>query len=267
MRGAPKGPAVLRALHTINSYPFHLHHPVFARYPAMKFGEREAVEHFARLLEPAARSLGGDILTAPPVHGLPSGANLICEALARRLGMETEVLRLFDAPGAFESEAEFAQAGDYARLDYATRQAEQEPDAVFDAAKFRGKSVVFVNDINVTGSQQERMMRLLAPARPRAVHWLLIVDVAPGVGRRFPHLESEINHSRLADRDELIAFLRLAELTYTGKFVARLLSYGIESWTRICRSLDRATRSAIREAILAEGVYPEAIFGEKLALL
>lgn len=89
----------------------------------------------------------------------------------------------------------------------------------------------------------------------------------PGVGQRFPHLESEINHSHLADQDELIAFLRRAELTYTGKFVARLLSYGIKSWTRICRPLDRATRCAIREAILAEGVYPEAIFGEKLALL
>jgi hypothetical protein len=259
--------AVLRALHTIDRYPLDLRHPVFAHYPAMKFGERGAVEHFARLLEPVARALGGDILTAPPVLRLPSGANLICEALARHLGMEMEVLRQTEEPSAFESEAEFAQFGDYARLDYATRQAEADEDAAFDAERFRGKEVVFVNDINVTGSQQERMTRLLALAQPRAVHWLLIVDVVPEVGRRYPHLESEINHSRLADQDELIAFLRAAELTYTGKFVARLLSYGVESWARICGSLDRATRRAIREAILAEGAYPDIVFGVKLALL
>ena len=256
-----------RALHTIDRYPLDLRHPVFVHYPAMKFGERGAVEHFARLLEPVARGLGCDILTAPPVLRLPSGANLVCEALARRLGMEMEALRLAEEPGAFESEAEFAQMGDYARLDYRARQAEPDEDVTFDADKFRDKEVIFVNDINVTGSQQERMIRLLAPARPRAVHWVLILDVVPDIGRCFPHLESEINHSRFADQDELIAFLRNADLTYTGKFVARLLSYGIESWARICRSLDRAKRRAIREAILAEGAYPDAVFGEKLALL
>ncbi len=255
------------ALHTIDRYPLDLRHPIFARYPAMKFGERGAVEYFARLLEPVARALGGDILTSPPVRRLPSGANLVCEALARRLGMDMEVLRQTDAPGTFESEAEFARLGDYARLDYAARQAQADDEATFDAAKFEGRTVVFVNDINVTGSQQERIMRLLAPARPRAIHWLLIVDVVPEIGRCFPHLESEINHSRLADQDELIAFLRSAELTYTGKFVARLLSYGVESWMRIGRSLDRSTRRAIREAIQAEGAYPDTVFGEKLALL
>ena len=112
-----------------------------------------------------------------------------------------------------------------------------------------------------------RMKTLLREARPRAIHWLLILHVGPRIGRRFPHLESEINHFRLSERRELVAFLRNADLTFTGKFVARLLSYGLESWTRICRPLDRSTRRAIRETILTEGLYSGEVFREKLAIL
>lgn len=259
---------MLSALHTIDRYPFDLGNPVFAQYPAMKLGERRAVEHFAKKLLPNAYALGGDILTAPPIYALPSGANLICEALHRHLGLEMEILQQTESPGAFESEEDFAAYGDYARLDYATRRAfEPDEDVVFDAAKFRGREIIFVNDINVTGSQMRRMRALLAKAQPRVIHWLLILDVAPRIGRRFPHLESEINHSRLADGEELADFLCRSELTFTGKFVARLLSYSVETWARICRSLDRSTRHAIREAILADGAYPSEVFGEKLAML
>ena len=260
--------ALLSTLHTITRYPPDLSHPLFEHYPAMKFGERSAVEYFAAGLMHGARALGGDVLTSPPVRGLPSGANLICEALHRRIGTQMETLRATDPPAAFKSEAEFAALGDYARLDYAARrEAGTDDDVVFNAGEFRGREIVFVNDINVTGSQMRRMKALLAKARPRAIHWLLILDVVPHIGRRFPHLESEINHSRLAEGEELIDFLRRSELTFTGKFVARLLSYSLESWARICRSLDRSTRRAIRQAILAEGVYPSEVFGKKLAML
>jgi len=48
---------VLRALHTITSYPPDLRHPVFAHYPAMKYGERPAIDHYARLLAPLAGAM------------------------------------------------------------------------------------------------------------------------------------------------------------------------------------------------------------------
>lgn len=263
-----KAPDLLSALHTIDRYPPDLSHPIFAHYPAMKFGERRAVEYFAQKLERNALAIGGDVLTGPPVQGLPSGANLICQALHRRLGMEIEVLRVMDPPDTFESETEFAAYGDYARLDYAARRAmNADQDVAFDVVKLKGREIVFVNDINVTGSQMERMKALLEKAQPRAIHWLLIVDVVPHIGRRFPHLESEINHSRFAESDELVAFLRGADLTFTGKIVTRLLSFSIENWSRVCRSLDRATRRAIREAILTDGAYSGEAFREKLAIL
>jgi PRTase ComF-like len=267
------------ALHEIRSYPFDLEHPVFTHYPAMKFGDLSAVRHFARQLTPLAVRLhreqrdGDWVLTSPPVQTLPSGANLLCEAVhkeLRRRGISSDLsgLRLEQDPQPFESEEEFRALGDYAKLDREARvqsQAAEAHDIRFAPEDFRDKHVIFVNDINVTGAQMQSMHSLLSRARPRSLNWLLIVDVAPEIGRRHPGLESEINHSRLAKDDELIAFLRRAELRYTGKFVARLLSFGSRRLAGIFRHLDAATRDAIRDAVVREGSYSRDFFSEKIA--
>ena len=270
---------MLLALHKIQTYPFDLDHPVFARYPAMKFGDLEAVRHFARLLVPLAARLYRErcndnlVLTSPPVSSLPSGANLLCEAVhaeLRRGGLpaDLEALRLEQDPQPFEDEKEFRARGDYAKLDCETRlqsQLAQAPDVRFDAQAFRGRHVVFVNDINVTGAQMRCMRALLARAQPRSLDWLFIVDVAPRIGRHRPGLESEINQSRLTEDRELVSFLRRSELRYTGKFVARLLSFGGERLADIFRQLDAATRNAIRDAVAREGSYSRSFFSEKIA--
>ena len=266
---------MLCALHTIKCYPPDLADPVFAHYPAMKFGERRSVEHFAQLLAPLAarmieKSRGREcVLTSPPVGGLPSGANLLCESLQAKLGgIEIAPLRLAEPQEPYESDAEFQAYGDYAKLDYKTRRLCQfnDEDIAFDGDRMRGRDVIFVNDINVTGSQMRRMKDVLSQARPHRIHWLLILNVAGRIGRRFPHLENEINHSRFSGQDELISLLRRSELRYTGKFVARLLSFGTSSLERIFRSIDAATRHAIARAIAAEGMYGGESFREKIAL-
>jgi hypothetical protein len=266
---------LLSALHTIKCYPPDLSHPVFANYPAMKFGERLSVDHFTELLAPLARrmiagSRGREcVLASPPVGGLPSGANLLCERLQAKLGkIESVALRLAEPPEPYENDAEFEAYGDYARLDYKTRRQCQfrDEDIAFDGERIRGRDVIFVNDINVTGSQMRRMREVLSRAHPHRIHWLLILNVAGRIGRCFPHLESEINHSRFAGQDELILFLRRSELCYTSKFVARLLSFGTSSLERIFRSVDAATRRGIARAIAAEGSYTGEFFREKIAL-
>jgi pyrimidine operon attenuation protein/uracil phosphoribosyltransferase len=266
---------LLSALHAIKCYPPDLANPVFAHYPAMKFGERRSVEHFTQLLAPLAqRMIAGSrgrecVLTSPPVGGLPSGANLLCAGLQARLGgIEAVPLRLAEPQEPYESDAEFEAYGDYAKLDYKTRRLCQfkDDEIAFDGERIRGRDVIFVNDINVTGSQMRRMRDVLSKARPHRIHWLLILNVAGRIGRRFPHLENEINHSRFSGQDELISFLRRSELCYTGKFVARLLSFGTSSLERIFLSIDGATRRGIARAIAAEGSYSGETFREKIAL-
>ena len=272
---------MLRALHTITAYPPDLRNPVFARYPAMKYGELHAIDHYATLLAPVANSMmartrrSSWVMVSPPVRNLPSGANLLCERLhglvrqawpQRTIAMEP--LKLVDQSRPFRNEAEFDAYGDYARLDYETRRDLQyaEDEVVYDRPALQDRHVLFVNDINVTGSQLRWLRGVLGKAKPRAIHCLLIANTVSRVGRRFPHLESEINGSRLGDPEELASFLRKADLRYTGKLVARLLALGAEGLGYVFRSIDHARRRRIIDAMFKDGAYARDFVKEKLAL-
>lgn len=264
---------MLSALHTIERYPPDMSHPVFARYPAMKFGETRALDHYALLLAPLAdRTIATArdaqwVLTSPPVRGLPSAANLLCERLHLLLyGTRLEWLRL-TAGTQFRSAGEFEHYGDYARLDYRTRRDAQydAADVAFDRAALRGRDVIFVNDINVTGSQLRWIEEVLETARPRAIHWLLVLNTAPRIGRRFPQLEDEINRCRFAGTDGLAGFLRAARFHCTTKLVARLLGQGADGLRHVLAAVDRNTRRKLVRAMFADGGYAEEFLRARLA--
>lgn len=283
LEGMKIGVPVLRALHTITSYPPDLSHPVFAHYPAMKYGDGPAIKHYAMLLAPLAHKLiaetrdGEWVLISPPVRNLPSGANLLCEELLRilrqSLGVDAKIalepLRLVDKGLSFQTDADFRTFGDYAKLDYRTRlKAQYGVDEVdFARTALRGRNVIFVNDINITGSQLRWIRSVLGSAKPRGTHVLLIVDTVARVGRQFPHLESEINGSRLSEQRELVSFLQNADLRYTGKLVARLLALGNAGLDQVLRSIDHAKRYAIVRAMFMDGSYADDFLKNKLASL
>ena len=274
---------MLRALHTIKSYPLDLRHPIFSCYPAMKYGERQAIQSYANLLAPLAEKMIAKargrhcILLSPPVRNLPSSANLLCEELYRILCQKPEVqahidlkqLRLIDKAEPFQTDADFRAYGDYARLDYNTRcQVQHDEEGLeYDRQALEGREVIFVNDINVTGSQLRWIRSVLRKAKPRAVHALLIVNTVSHIGRRFPHLESEINGSRLSHPDELASLLRKPHVRYTGKLVARLLALGAAGLDRVLREIDHATRCAMVQAMFDDGSYADDFLRKKLASL
>lgn len=273
--------AVRSALHTIAAYPPDLGDPIFTHYPAMKFGHRRSVRRFAERMAPVAaqwiaQSRYRDwVLTSPPLKGLPCGANLLCRAihaiLAAKLpdGVNLSLENLGEhVPHApLGSAIEFERYNEYSKLDLETRQeiqSEDEDESQYDLDRFRDRCVIFVNDINVTGTQLDWIGNLLRPPLARKLHCLLILDVEPRVGRRFAHLESEINNSRYSRCDELISFLRDCEFDCTGKLIARLISYDAAELEHVLRALEPAKRTLIRRAILDEGLYGGALFAEKM---
>ena len=264
---------MLSALHTINRYPPNIPASIVAHYPAMKFGERQAGDRFALMLAPLADRMIATarerdwVLTSPPVRNLPSGANLLCERLQPLLhGTGLARMRLTD-DAQFESIDAFRDHGDYARLGYDARRRAQygAGDVDFDRAALRGRNVIFVNDINVTGSQLRWIEQVLETARPYAIHWLLVLNTTPSIGRRFPQLEDEINRSRFASHDEFADFLRGAEFRCTTKLVARLLGYGGDALRRILAALDRSKRRGLVRAMFADGLYSDEFLREKFA--
>jgi hypothetical protein len=274
---------VLSALHTIRDYPFDLSDPVFAHYPAMKFGHRESVRHYARLLAPIARRWMAEaepqewVLTSPPQHGLPCGANFVCEvvhailagALPHGTRLTLDRLRTAQAVPPFANEAEFRCYNDYSKQDMASRRSFRmggDETYTYDLANFAGRRAIFLNDINVTGTQLESMETILGEA-VASLDFLLIVNVERDVGRAFPQLESEINLSRLAGIEALTCFLRNDEFHCTGKLISRLMAYEPGELRTILTALDRRRRDAIHRAIVEEGLYGGALFAEKMDIV
>ncbi len=166
---------MLSALHTIRDYPFALNDPIFAHYPAMKLGHIESADHFAELLAPMVRhwmveapSADRDwVLTSPPLWGLPCGANLVCcaiyEILVNTLPHEfvltLDTLEVRGSRTPIGSQTDFERYNDYSKQDLKARQdfhLESDDDGTTqDLTAFEGRRAIFVNDINVTGTQLE----------------------------------------------------------------------------------------------------------------
>jgi PRTase ComF-like len=274
---------VLSALHTISSYPFDLGSPIFAHYPAMKFGHLASVNYFAELLAPMALQAIGDgpakdrgwVLTSPSLRGLPCGANLVCRALCDRLAKalpdgQAPRLDSMEARGArtpISSLAEFEAYDGYSKQDLKQRQQFSLPfekNLTYDLANFEDRHAIFVNDINVTGTQLATITKLLQSAGVKSLDVLLIVNVDCKIGCAFPQLESEINTSRITDLAEFIAFLRDCEFDPTGKLICRLMSYDLREFAAIFEALQPPKRQTLRRAILQEGLYGGPLFREKI---
>jgi hypothetical protein len=277
---------VLSALHTIHDYPFDLSESIFARYPAMKLGDGGSVDHYAGLLAPIIRqriveALPADcewVLTSPPLQGLPCGANLVCRAvyeiladtLPQDVSLRLDRLNVQGARTPLGSQTDFERFNDYSKQDLKTRQdyrLEGEDGALYDLAGFAGRRAVFVNDINVTGTQLDSIEKLLRRAGVRSLDCFLILNVDRHVGRRFPQLENEVNTSKISSLAEFTSFLRNSEYRCTGKLISRLLSYDAESLEGIFAALDCEKRLLLRRAILEEGIYGGAFFGEKISVV
>jgi hypothetical protein len=273
---------MLSALHTISTWPFDLESPVFAHYPAMKLGHFESVNYFAELMTPMASKLLGDepeadrgwVLTSPLLWGLPCGANLLCRAIHGQLAKilpsgQVPYLDQMEVQGPripFRNRADFESYNNYSKYDL--RQREQfrstlDATATCDLSRFEGRRTIFVNDINVTGTQLATITKLLQSAGVKSLDVLLIVNVDQKIGCAFPQLENEINASRIAGLPAFTAFLRDCEFEPTGKLISRLMSYDPHELGAIFEALRPPKRRMLHSAILREGLYGGPLFNEK----
>jgi hypothetical protein len=274
---------VLSALHTIRTYPFGPGSPIFAHYPAMKFGHLASANYFAELLAPMALQAIADVatkgrgwvLTSPPLRGLPCGANLVCRALCGRLAEalpDGQAPRLvsMDARGTirpFSRQADFEAYDAYSKHDLNKRRQFYlacHDSVTYDLAGFEGRHAIFVNDINVTGTQLATITKLLQSAGVKSLDVLLIVNVDRKIGCAFPQLEHEINTSRITDLPEFTAFLSDCEFDPTGKLIGRLMSHDPRELAAIFEALRPPKRQLLRRAILQEGRYGGPLFKEKI---
>lgn len=272
------------SLHVIDELPLDPDFPLFRHYPAMKLGVRESVREFGRLLLPLAREVmarrpeSADwVVTAPASFAVPAGANLVAWEIYQHLTVELPShvslrgtdLRLTAPTGAAVEEVRtgnYASKGVDARIEERRRLFDDRTPAL-DPAVFRGRAVLFVNDIHVTGTQQSFMQRSFEAVGPASVDWLYILQVDPRLGRSNPELEHELNHLRLETFEAFAELVAQADIDFTCRCIHRLFTYPAAQLAPLFRALSDTRRRSLYDLAIQEGVYTREEDMAKLALL
>ncbi len=164
-------------------------------------GARDGVAYFADRLRVhvecilAARTLEWAV-TGPPSVTIPAAANLLSAAIFERIRADVGTpCRLLDIPELADEGSSESFHDDYARLGWREREVSRarSADAVVPLEAFRGRAVLFVNDIRVTGAQERVMRRYFGLVGASHVHWLYVVEVEESLGRREPQIEHALN--------------------------------------------------------------------------
>jgi len=259
------------SLHRISQLPLDANAEIFRHYPAFKLGVTSAVRHYAQLLLPLVQELiaNDTIFTAPPITcHTPAAANLLCWELFERC--KREDLSLIDmqydeSMGANEW-TDPTRSRDYAKLNFADRITEREllSRRMIPNANFRGRPVLFVNDICVTGAQQHTMQRYFERVEAASVRWLYVIVIDPEIGRTQPDIEWQIN---FAPFEDLLRMVSREEIQYTGKCVQRLMHLDLRELDKILRALNSERRARLLELAILNGFENLDGFQEHIELV
>jgi hypothetical protein len=276
----------LVALHAITSVPLDPRFPLFQHYPAMKLGVRESVRFYADLLAPLAEAIMTSqrettewVVTGPPLYVVPSGANLLAWEVHRLLGerIPSHVsLRAVDlhytrpnlrsAPDGLHGQ-DYSSSGIDGRIRNRQILHEGSTAPQPDPADFRDRAVLFINDINVTGTQQRFARQTLETVHPASIDWLYVIQIDPALGRSNPEVEYSLNHLKLETFEDFAEIVTRGDIDYTSRCVTRFFSYSEGQWELLIGSLDRTRRERLYELVTREGAYGGKENEDRLALL
>jgi len=272
----------ITCLRRIGLAPIDPSDAIFGEYPAFKLGVISSVRHFAELLLPLVKELIASysqntdwILTAPAIASkTPAAANLLCWELFRlsqeEQDSQTRKLTLIDIQLDGESTSidwkDPTKPQDYARLDFADRVTERERSSrrLVSNPEFRGRPVLFVNDICVTGAQQHIMQQYFERAEAASVRWLYVIGVDPEVGRSNPEIEWQIN---FAPFEDLLRMVAREQIEFTSKCVQRLMHLSTAELDQILRALNQQQRTQLRDLAVLNGFQHLDGFQEQMELV
>jgi len=257
-------------LHRISRLPLDANAEIFRQYPAFKLGVTSGIRHYARLLLPLVETLIANdleqtewILTAPAIAAqTPAAANLLCWELfdlyqrrpARNISKELSLINIqHDSAAAAPADwKDPSKSQDYAQLDFADRLTERERSGrrLLSNPDFRGRAILFVNDMCVTGAQQHLMQDYFERAEAACVKWLYIIVVDPEIGRNEPGIEWQIN---FAPFEDLLRMVSGEQIQFTGKCVQRLMHLSSGELEQILQALNEERRSRLLELALLNG--------------
>jgi hypothetical protein len=132
---------------------------------------------------------------------------------------------------------------------------------------FCGNGVIVINDIRVTGTQQEHMNTSFEHVKPAALTWLYILQVEKELGITHPQIEHQINSSRFDTFEDFVNLLTSADHRFTARCISRVFNYDLEEFSNVLQALSDQKRRALYELALGEGRFEGDFFVDKFKLL
>ena len=262
-------------LHRIDELPFDEQAEIFRHYPGFKLGVVDNVRYYARLLLPLVRELiandsqhNGWVLTGPAIAGQTmAAANLLCRELFDLYLQERDTpnykeLSLIDIQYGNGGTASI----DYANLDFAERLTLRGRlnQRLVRNAEFRGRPILFVNDVCVTGAQQQAMQEYFERDGAACVRWLYLIVIDPEIGRANPKIEWQIN---FAPFEDLLRMVSREKIEFTGKCMTRLMHLSVAELDQVLRALDIERRARLLELATLNGFQNLDGFEEQMKLV
>lgn len=269
------------ALLTISTIPVDTGNETLRRYPRLKLGSLETAWFFARALSRKARQTIDDhshitrwVVTAPPLQNVCGAANLMarfCHELLESelpdsIDLSHKDLKLAGAP---RGAAQLQKADGYSRMHYEDRISSRRngPRPDLDHEGFRGSGIIFVNDINVTGAQQQFMSAQFRRVEPSLIQWLYVLAIDPVLGHSEPGLEYLLNNANHTDWPDFAHLLLHQELEYTGKCLARFYAFDVRQIQDLLPKLGARKASKLLQLTLIENRWEDDESLAKIALV
>ena len=262
-------------LHRIDELPFDEQAEILRHYPGFKLGVTDNVRYYARRLLPLVRDLiandsqhNGWVLTGPAIAAeTMAAANLLCRELSdlylrQRDTCNYKELSLIDIQYGNGGTASI----DYANLDFAERLTLRErlSQRLVRNAEFRGRPILFVNDVCVTGAQQQAMQEYFERDGAACVRWLYLIVIDPEIGRANPKIEWQLN---FAPFEDLLRMVSREQIQFTGKCMTRLMHLSVAELDKVLRALDVQRRARLLELATLNGFQNLDGFEEQMKLV
>lgn len=265
----------ITCLYRISELPFDAQSEIFRHYPGFKLGVVDDVRYYARLLLPLVRELiandsqhNGWILTGPPIAAQTmAAANLLSRELfdlylRERDTRNYEELSLVDIQYGNGGTASI----DYANMDLAERLTLRErlSHGLVRNPEFRGRPILFVNDVCVTGAQQQAMQEYFERDGAVCVRWLYLIVIDPEIGRANPKIEGQIN---FAPFEDLLRMVSHEQIQFTGKCMTRLMHLSVVELEQVLQALDVERKARVLELATLNGFQNLDGFEEQMKLI
>jgi hypothetical protein len=273
------------ALEEVNSLPLVLDQPRYRHYPGMKLGYLPDIHFFARqlselalvILQKKADQNNDWVLTAPAFYQLPAAANLIARQVQdllqqRSISIPLVEPRLSPQQVEIRTREDIKNYNNYSKNNLQQRIAErqrvqQHIDSNSLLPQFQHKSVIIINDINVTGTQQQFMQARFEQLQARECTWLYIFTVDKSLAHRYPDIEYQINSSQWQSLDQFAELLCDQQTSPTARCLGRLFNETIANFRYLAHALDPDTRQRVYELAQLERRYNGPLFADKMQFL